>query len=268
MSFVDPHFARILLGRKLRDLRERHGMTPRQAFRALGWSPAKLSRIECGRSRLALGDLEPMLELYEADDAEVHALRSLAGVLERGSWWDDYDDLLSPWFRSYLILESVTDSLWTYEMRYVPGLLQTASYAAAVIRLHHPDEFEVRRRVAVRMQRQRRLIEPGGPRLHAVIDEAALHEGIGTAEVMQEQRLFLFHAANRENIDVSVLPAASLDQVPAGDSFTVLRMRGRRKAEISYLEHLYSADFHDEPHLSKSYRDLWKALSTHSRRLL
>jgi hypothetical protein len=81
--------------------------------------------------------------------------------------------------------ESASESIRTYELRFVPGLLQSPAYARAVIwlRCHEPA---VERRLALRMHRQRTLFERPAPRLWAVIDEAALRQQIGARAVMEE----------------------------------------------------------------------------------
>src|SRR4051812_31309629 len=166
-----PNEAHELLGRHLRQLREVSGVSASAAGRRIGCSASKISRIECGRCKVKEDDLHRLLDLYDnAGQRHRHALAGFAGRLNGWQWWDGYGEVVSGWLRSYLVLESIAQLIRTYEARFIPGLLQTPAYAEAVIRLHHHDPNEIRRRVEVRMRRQRVLLERGAPHLWAVID--------------------------------------------------------------------------------------------------
>src|SRR5215471_19350196 len=93
------------------------------------------------------------------------------------------------WFQTYVGLEEAASVLRVYEVQFVPGLLQTASYARAVMTRGWPaaPEEEIERRVSMRITRQELLSKPGGPRLWAVVDEAALRRPVGSAEVFRSQ---------------------------------------------------------------------------------
>ena len=73
-------------------------------------------------------------------------------------WWSQYSDLLPPWFQNYLGLEEAATLIRTYEVQFVPGLLQTEAYMRALIRTgraaDRPEDID--RRVALRQQRQDR----------------------------------------------------------------------------------------------------------------
>jgi hypothetical protein len=75
----------------------------------------------------------------------------------------------------------------TYEVQFVPGLLQTEAYARAVILLGHagPDAEDLERRVDLRLARRRILTRADCPRFWAVIDEAVLRRPIGGPAVMR-----------------------------------------------------------------------------------
>ena len=50
----------------------------------------------------------------------------------RRGWWQSYEHVLSDAYQDYIIMESATESIWTYESQLIPGLLQTAGYARAL----------------------------------------------------------------------------------------------------------------------------------------
>jgi hypothetical protein len=57
------------------------------------------------------------------------------------------------WFETYLGLEQAAWSIGTYEVQFVPGLLQTAEYARAVTVLGHRSApaGQIERRVQLRL---------------------------------------------------------------------------------------------------------------------
>jgi len=252
-----PDDAREVLGRRLRFLREATGLSPTDAGRHIGGSGSKISRIEWGRIKVKEEDVYQLLALYGVTDRhERKALLELARRLDTRQWWDAYSDLLDGWFCSYLVLESIAQHIRTYEVRFIPGLLQTPAYAEAVIRLHHTNPDEVRRRVEVRRQRQRALLSNETPHLWAVIEkvalgEAALPHGIAGPDVMRDQITFLQRVAQCRNVNIQILQPGASGRVGVDTSFSLLRNKGL--PDVAYLEHIGSAFFLDNPTVSEPY---------------
>ncbi len=71
----------MLVGVQLAGIREDAGLAQEQAARAIGFSPAKLSRIEAGKGRRppTEGDVRALLELYKTDEHEVSVCSSRCG---------------------------------------------------------------------------------------------------------------------------------------------------------------------------------------------
>ncbi len=185
-----PTVRRILLGSQLRRLREAREITRDQAGYAIRASESKISRMELGRVPFKERDVADLLTLYQVtDDAERAPLLALANAANVPGWWHRYGDVLADWFQPYLGLEEAASIVRTYEVQFVPGLLQTPGYARAVIAVGNPGApaAEIERRAAMRMARQEVLTRPAPPRLWAVIDEAALRRPIGGAAVMRAQ---------------------------------------------------------------------------------
>ncbi|MCW8376926.1 helix-turn-helix domain-containing protein [Streptomyces justiciae] len=96
-------------------------------------------------------------------------------------------------------------SRWSYEVTYVPGLLQTEGYARALIDNHVPplDEETAEERIAARMERQSILTDRKPPvALCFVIYEAALR----TPQVDAEQLHRLLEVSRLRNVALQVLP--------------------------------------------------------------
>jgi hypothetical protein len=164
------------------------------------------------------------------------------------SWWRSYGDVLDSWFTNYLDLEQSAELIRTYEIQFVPGLLQTERYASAVIRLAHtnPSHLEVERRATLRMARKQMLSKPDGPKLWAVLDEAVLRRLIGGRQVMHEQILALLEATENVNIRLQVIPFDSGGHAAAGGAFSILRFPHEELDDVVYIEHLTSAVYLDK----------------------
>ena len=104
--------------------------------------------------------LETFLTLCETLNyrraAERRAMIDLARRLDPSDqWWHEYGEVTTAGFRSYLVLESLAETVRTYELRFIPGLLQIREYAESVFRAWHgDDEAAVENAVAVRLERQ------------------------------------------------------------------------------------------------------------------
>ncbi|NYH40631.1 hypothetical protein HNR22_000358 [Micromonospora jinlongensis] len=244
-----PTVLRMLLGAQLRRLRESSGVTREGAGWEIRSSESKISRMELGRVGFKERDVSDLLTLYGVtEEHERDALLKLARDANSPGWWHRYGDVLPTWFQSYLGLEAAAALIRTYEVQFVPGLLQTGDYARAVVLLGHgaagPDEIE--RRVALRMQRQQLLHRESPPQLWAVVDEAALRRPIGGPAVMRGQLTALIEATKSPNIRLQVIPFAAGGHAAAGGAFTILRFGDQELPDIVYIEQLTSAIYLDK----------------------
>jgi transcriptional regulator with XRE-family HTH domain len=240
---------RIVLGTQLRRLREAAGITPRAAAEAIRASHAKISRLELGRVGFKERDVTDLLALYGVTDEEqLGRVMDLMRQANTRGWWQQHSDVLPTWFENYLRLEQVAKVIRTYQVQFVPGLIQNEEYARAVIQHGHRarTEFEIERRVQLRMDRQKMLLQADAPHLWAVIDEAALTRPFGPPRVMRAQIEHLLEVSSAPNIDVQVLPFHSGAHAAAGGSFTILRFAEPDLPDVVYLEQLTSAVYLDK----------------------
>jgi len=244
-----PTVSRIVLGTQLRRLREEAGITREAAGDAIRASHAKISRLELGRVGFKERDVTDLLALYGVTDEEQLArVMDLMRQANTRGWWQQHSDVLPTWFENYLRLEQVAKVIRTYQVQFVPGLIQNEEYARAVIQHGHRarTEFEIERRVQLRMDRQKMLHQPDAPHLWAVIDEAALTRPFGPPRVMRAQIEHLLEVSSAPNIDVQVLPFQSGAHAAAGGSFTILRFAEPDLPDVVYLEQLTSAVYLDK----------------------
>jgi transcriptional regulator with XRE-family HTH domain len=240
---------RIMLGSQLRRLREARGITRQRAGYEIRASESKISRMELGRVPFKERDVADLLTLYQVTgEAERAPLLALANAANIPGWWHRYGDLLADWFQPYLGLEEAASIIRTYQVQFVPGLLQTPGYARAVITAGDPGApaDEIDRRVAMRMARQELLTRPEPPRLWAVIDEAALHRPIGGTDVLRDQLQALIKKVRLENIIVQVMPFRFGAHAAESGAFSLLRFPEPDVPDVVYLEHLTSAIYLDK----------------------
>jgi transcriptional regulator with XRE-family HTH domain len=239
-----PTVLRIMLGAQLRRLRETRRITREAAGEAIRASQAKISRLELGRVGFKKRDVADLLTLYGvADGQERDALLALVQRANEPGWWRPYSDVVPSWFENYLGLEQATSVIHTYEVQFVPGLLQTEDCARAVIQLCqlHRSAEEVDRRVALRMARQDFLTQPGAPDYWAVVDEAVLRRPLHSREALRAQVRHLIEMAELPNVTVQVMPFRAERHPTAGGPFTILRFAEPDLPDIVYLEQLTSA---------------------------
>jgi transcriptional regulator with XRE-family HTH domain len=251
-----PTVRRMQLGARLRKLREARGVSREDAGWAIRASESKISRMELGRVGFKVRDVTDLLTLYGVDDPDERAaLSTLAREANTPGWWHPYGDLLSTWFQYYLDLEAAATLIRTYEVQFVPGLLQTEAYARAVIRLGHLDAppAEIDRRVGLRMARKQVLSRPDPPRLWAVVDEAVLRRPVGGTAVLRDQLNALVEACELPGVRLQVVPFDAGGHAAAGGSFTILRFPDEDMTDVVYIEHLTSALYLDRPEDVDSY---------------
>jgi len=258
-----PTVLRILLGTQLRRLREARGISAQDAAREIRGSESKISRIELGRNAVREVDIADLLTLYGiTDPAEREQLLSLASQANQPGWWHRYQDVLPGWFQAYIGLEESAESIRSYDMQFVPGLLQTEDYAAAVIALGEFSIEETERLVFLRKERQRRFTS-GGLRLTAIIDEVALRRQLGDAALMRAQLEYLLDICDRPAFTLQVTPQVAAAHV-APASFSILQFATTDLPDVVYVEHLTSALYLDKSADVVRYKAAMDRLSANS----
>lgn len=239
-----PTVLRILLGTQLRRLRESRGITAQEAARVIRGSESKISRMELGRNAIREIDVLDLLTYYGVGAIEREQLLSLAEQASRPGWWHRYNDILPDWFQSYVGMEEAATSIRTYEPMFIPGLLQTQQYTAAVLAVCDIPISEAERHVILRKERQRRFTE-GRLKLWAIVEETALRRPMGSKEILRDQLRYLLSLSSKRNLTLQIIPAGTGGHaVPSG--FTILRFAEADLPDVAYLEHLTSALYFDK----------------------
>jgi hypothetical protein len=112
------------------------------------------------------------------------------------------------WFGPRVLFEDKAARIHEWEMRGIPGLLQTRSYTCAVIRTCRPYDSgdELERDAAARVERQNILMRDDPPTRWVVLSEGVLRQAVGGVRVMREQLDHLLSLAEAQGIVLQILP--------------------------------------------------------------
>jgi len=248
------------LMRELKRLRETCGLSPDEVAAQLDFSRSKVYRIENGRSRVDADDLEDMLDLYGVISPEREALVRLGREARRRGWWTRYKDVFSG---SYVVLESEASDIRT-SASLVPGLFQTEDYTRAIIAGTGPwlTPEEVERRVAARAARQKALFGGGHvPRIHIVLDEAALRRQVGGLDVTREQNAALADAARRPEVTIQVLPFVAGACAGIDGDFVILDFPDTEDPPVVYVEGMFGDLYLESSQETDRYVLAWTNLT-------
>ncbi|WP_413753556.1 helix-turn-helix domain-containing protein [Streptomyces sp. R-74717] len=212
------------LGAMMRKLRARKGMTLEEAGRLVGISKATVSRYETQEGPVKWPIADALCRQYDATDAERNAVVALAKDAKQQGWWGPYTDSIPADMNLLLTLEDEAVREDHFCCTYVPGLLQTRSYSAAIqganeMRLA-PDEIQ--RLVDIRMKRQEILSRPKPPHLWAILDESVVRRVVGSPDVMRDQLSHLLEANDSQHITLQILPFSKGAHCAALGSFVIL----------------------------------------------
>lgn len=219
-------------------------MTARELARALGWSEAKVSRIETARRGILVDNVKAMLEVLKVNGKDRDRLIKMAAAVREPAWWEVGRDL--PEQLSALIdAESRAKRITDVTLNVLPGLLQTRAYTRSIVASVDLAEEEIDERVGIRQMRQGILSRRNPVELRTFIDEAALIRPIGGPRVMAQQLRQIVTATEESNISARVLPMSM--GVHAGLSGTFVLFEFGRARPVVYLEARSSGAFIDEP---------------------
>ncbi|MGW4904455.1 helix-turn-helix domain-containing protein [Streptomyces albidoflavus] len=237
-----------VVGAHLRRLRVENGYLLKDVAPIINASLAKMSRLERGMHPPREQDVAALLKFYDVPETERASIKELVRQSQSYDWWYQFSDVVSGWLERLISMESAATEIRTYEMHYVPGLLQTPAYARAVVSSAFPKRstLEVEQRVTLRLERQRILQKSSSPAYAALIDEALLNRAIGSNAIFREQLQHLYDlSADKHNrINVRVIPfTAAMKGGAPNASITYIRCSRAGEDEIVYLEQLHGGQY-------------------------
>ncbi|MDW5328945.1 helix-turn-helix transcriptional regulator [Plantactinospora sp. KLBMP9567] len=201
--------AREALGVRLRDIRADAGLTGRALAAAAGWHYTKVSKLEHGVINASEADVTTWCRLCNAPDQLpdlVAAVRSIDTLIVE--WRRQLRSGTKRRQKESVRFEAETTLFRVFEPMFVPGLLQTAEYAAAVLSSFvefHGLPPDVDAGVEARLERQQ-ILYRGDRRFHMVICESALTLGVAPTEVLVGQLDRLLAASTLPRVHLGIIP--------------------------------------------------------------
>ncbi|MGH3871899.1 MAG: helix-turn-helix domain-containing protein [Pseudonocardiaceae bacterium] len=212
------------LRRELKRLRNDATLNVDEAGKRAGLSGPTVSRIESGKRGMTVDEVEKLLDTYQVPVPEQREYLEMAERAAEKGWWQAYGSTLTDATQTQIALEEDATTITNFEPVVVPGLLQTAAYARAIISTGWTQTTrEVETKVAARMARQTILTKPDPPQLVAILDEGVLHREVGDRGIMARQlRQLVDLATAQPNVTVLVIPFTAGAHAATEGSFAIM----------------------------------------------
>ncbi|MFE7271749.1 helix-turn-helix domain-containing protein [Streptomyces sp. NPDC057623] len=184
-------------GEVFKAFRKRAGLTQEEFADLVPYSVQTVAKIEQGRRFPQpdfVGRAEEVLDAFGT-------LRGAALHLSRQPG-------LASWFRQWAKFEAEAVSLYTYECRVVPGLLQTEAYARTLFVNQLPPlgDDQIEAQWMARKERQRLLRERPNTAFSFILEEHLFLRRTGGTEVTRELIDHVLALAELRNVEVQVMP--------------------------------------------------------------
>jgi transcriptional regulator with XRE-family HTH domain len=197
---------RFELGRALSRLRQTAGLSQPQLAAKIGLSQPKLSRIEAGKQRIRVPEVDAWCRATSANDEKRQELLTLAedALIGPQSWDEVGED--TELQRTTAEMEQKAHLICVYQPSIIPGLLQTAAYARRVFSAG-PEGVppNLAEKVLGRLERQPVLYD-ARKRFEFVVPEAVLRWPFASVVEQIEQVERLDEVARRPYVDLRIAP--------------------------------------------------------------
>ncbi|MFI7244437.1 helix-turn-helix domain-containing protein [Streptomyces qinglanensis] len=195
-------------GSVLKALRDEAGLTQEEFAPRIRYSTHYVAKIEQGK-RFPPGDLpqrsEPVLGPLAAKvlKAAAKSLRRKAG--------------LASWFQQWAGIEEEAITLYAYECRAIPGLLQPEAYIRGLSERRLPPltPEQIDWQVAARLDRQNLLAERPNTAFSFIIEQYLLERDLGGPEVTAAVIDHLLEMGRRINVEIQLMPVHQPEHVGA-----------------------------------------------------
>ncbi|MET8824866.1 helix-turn-helix transcriptional regulator [Streptomyces sp. NPDC004610] len=178
-------------------LREHAGLSREEFAELVQFSKHTVASVELGRR---LPDPE---YVERAEDALGNT-----GALRRALEHVARQPGLAAWFRQWARMESQAITLYTYECRLIPGLLQTEAYARrlCVDALPPLTDEQMKAQLAARAKRQLLLRERPNTAFSFLLEEHLFLRRTGGVDVTRALIDHVLEIAGQRNVEVQIMP--------------------------------------------------------------
>lgn len=221
----EPQYSLKMFGEVVKTFRKRARLTQEQFAPLVGYSPETVASIEQGR-RL------PPPDFAERADSILDAF----GVILAAAKHLTRRKGLASWFRQWAELELSALSLYTYECRLIPGLLQTAAYARTLFADQLPPlaDEQIEAQLAARLDRQRLLHERPNTAFSFILEEHLFLRDLGGEDVTRELLDHILDLSELRNVNIQIMPLVRHHHAGLGGPVQLLETPGHQW--FGYLE--------------------------------
>jgi transcriptional regulator with XRE-family HTH domain len=184
-------------GAVVQGLREHAGLSREEFGELVRFSKHTVASVELGRR------MPDPTFVARAEEA-----LGMAGVLQKAAGRLERQPGLAAWFRRWAQLEQVAITLYTYECRMVPGLLQTEAYARQLFIDELPPlgDEQIEAQWTARAERQRLLQERPNTAFSFIVEEHVFLRRTGGAQVTRDLVDHVLRVAQLRNVEIQIMP--------------------------------------------------------------
>ncbi|MFH8466185.1 Scr1 family TA system antitoxin-like transcriptional regulator [Streptomyces sp. NPDC017991] len=177
--------------------RKRAGLTQEEFAPLVRYQPGTVASIEQGRR------LPPRVYVERAEE-----VLDAFGVLRAAAKYATRQPGLASWFRRWADLEEQAISLYTFENRLVPGLLQTEEYSRTLFNERLPvlTDAQIEAQLTARAERQRLLAELPNTVFSFIIEEHIIQRGTGGRGATRALIDHLLAVTELRNVELQLMP--------------------------------------------------------------
>ncbi|MGV9244715.1 helix-turn-helix domain-containing protein [Streptomyces sp. NPDC003710] len=184
-------------GAVVQALREHAGLSREEFGEQVRFSKHTVASVELGRRMPDPAFVERAEEVL----GNTGALRKAAEHLARQPG-------LAAWFRQWARMEGTAITLYTYECRLIPGLLQTEAYARTLFTEQLPplDDGQIEAQWVARAERQQLLRNRQNTAFDFILEEHLFRRRTGGQEATRGLIDHVLNMARLRNVEIQVMP--------------------------------------------------------------
>jgi len=245
------------IGRRLHEWREATGMSLVEVGYKVGFSNAKLSKIENALQPVMADDLLSLALVYEVPHSDRSKLyREAQRAEQQRTLASIKREVLFDITRDYIELEFEASVLRTMKNELLPGMFQTSAYTETLAKTDDPLRGQVIavQRVQLWAERKKRLFGPHPLVVKMVLGEAALRTAVGGDRAMKDQLLHLMELSELPNVTVQVMPFRRGAYPGIGSAYNILSFSHELHDDVVYTENVTYGRYEEAPDDLEPYK--------------
>ncbi|WP_019629337.1 helix-turn-helix domain-containing protein [Actinomadura atramentaria] len=228
--------------------REHRNLTQEELAAKINYSPSMVSMVETAQR-------QPKPEFIQACDNVMDTSGALLRLYKELVIRESVPDFVNRWRG----IEESASGLNTFQLSFMPGMLQTQEYARAVLRLGLPtaSDEEIDTRTLARIERKKILTGNKPPMYVAILDEGVIRRVMKSVAIMREQVEHLIEMCELSHVRVQIVPDEVGGYAGFGGPFTLATLDGE---EIAFLDTTLSGHVVEDPGHVAMIRNRWESL--------